>query len=124
MVVPVNLRPYQEEIQLGNEFAVIFLKLPLDIPDPVTRLAAVRARMERVKTSPEAVANRTLIRLVGHLPDRLERWIIRLFGTKATAVLTNVPGPEETRCIWRALRSHAGWPGCRRSPGSAWDFAH
>lgn len=95
-VVPVNLRPYQEEIQLGNQFAVIFLKLPLDIPDPVTRLAAVRARMERVKTSPEAVANRTLIRLVGHLPDRLERWIIRLFGTKATAVLTNVPGPEET----------------------------
>ncbi len=95
-VVPVNLRPYQEEIQLGNEFAVIFLNLPLDIPDPVTRLAAVRARMERVKTSPEAVANRTLIRLVGHLPDRLERWIIRLFGTKATAVLTNVPGPEET----------------------------
>jgi len=109
-VVPVNLRPYQEEIQLGNEFAVIFLKLPLDIPDPVTRLAAVRARMERVKTSPEAVANRTLIRLVGHLPDRLERWIIRLFGTKATAVLTNVPGPEETRYL-------AGAPVAR---GLAW----
>jgi WS/DGAT/MGAT family acyltransferase len=95
-VVPVNLRPYQEEIQLGNEFAVIFLKLPLDIPDPAARLAAVRARMERVKTSPEAVANRALIRTVGRLPDRLERWMIRLFGTKATAVLTNVPGPEET----------------------------
>ena len=109
-VVPVNLRPYQEEIQLGNEFAVIFLKLPLDISDPVTRLAAVRARMERVKTSPEAVANRTLIRLVGHLPDRLERWIIRLFGTKATAVLTNVPGPEETRYL-------AGAPVAR---GLAW----
>lgn len=109
-VVPVNLRPYQEEIQLGNEFAVIFLKLPLDIPDPVTRLAAVRARMEQVKTSPEAVANRTLIRLVGHLPDRLERWIIRLFGTKATAVLTNVPGPEETRYL-------AGAPVAR---GLAW----
>lgn len=109
-VVPVNLRPYQEEIQLGNEFAVIFLKLPLDIPDPVTRLAAVRARMERVKTSPEAVANRTLIRLVGHLPDPLERWIIRLFGTKATAVLTNVPGPEETRYL-------AGAPVAR---GLAW----
>jgi WS/DGAT/MGAT family acyltransferase len=95
LAVPVNLRPYQEEIQLGNEFAVIFLKLPLDIPDPVMRLATVRARMERVKTSPEAVANRALIRWVGRLPDRLERGLIRLFGTKATAVLTNVPGPEE-----------------------------
>jgi WS/DGAT/MGAT family acyltransferase len=95
LAVPVNLRPYQEAIQLGNEFAVIFLQLPLDIPDPVRRLATVRTRMERVKTSPEAVANRALIRWVGHLPDRLERWMIRLFGTKATAVLTNVPGPEE-----------------------------
>jgi diacylglycerol O-acyltransferase len=95
LAVPVNLRPYQEEICLGNEFAVIFVALPLDVADPVARLAAVRARMGRVKTSPEAVANRALIRLVGRLPDWLERWIIRLFGTKATAVMTNVPGPEE-----------------------------
>lgn len=109
-VVPVNLRPYQEEIQLGNEFAVIFLQLPLDIPDPVARLAAVRARMERVKTSPEAVANRALIRTVGRLPDRLERWMIRLFGTKATAVLTNVPGPEETLYL----------AGARVARGLAW----
>ena len=109
-VVPVNLRPYQEEIHLGNEFAVIFLKLPLDVLDPVARLATVRARMERVKTSPEAVANRALIRLVGRLPDGLERGMIRWFGTKATAVLTNVPGPEEPMSL-------AGAPVAR---GLAW----
>jgi WS/DGAT/MGAT family acyltransferase len=96
LVVPVNLRPYQEDIQLGNQFAVVFLKLPLDVVDPVARLAAVRARMERVKTSPEAVANLLLIRLVGGLPGGLERGLLRLLGLKATAVLTNVPGPEET----------------------------
>ena len=95
LAVPVNLRPYQEEIRLGNEFAVIFVELPLDVPDPVVRLAMVRTRMGRVKSSPEAVANRALIRMVGRLPGWLERWVLRLFGTKATAVMTNVPGPEE-----------------------------
>ncbi len=95
VAVPVNLRPYQEEIRLGNQFAVIFLELPLDVADPVARLAAVGARMERVKASPEAVANQVLIRMVGRLPDWLERGVLRLFGTKATAVVTNVPGPEE-----------------------------
>ena len=95
LAVPVNLRPYQEEIQLGNQFAVVFLKLPLDVADPVARLAAVRARMERVKASPEALANYLVIRLVGGLPHWLERGILRLFGMKATAVLTNVPGPEQ-----------------------------
>ncbi len=95
LAVPVNLRPYQEEIQLGNQFAVVFLKLPLDVTDPVTRLAAVRARMERVKASPEALANALVIRLVGSLPNGLEQGLLRLLGLKATAVLTNVPGPEE-----------------------------
>ena len=94
LAVPVNLRPYQEEIRLGNEFAVIFLELPLDVTDPVARLAAVRARMERVKSSPEAAANQVLIRMVGGLPNWLERGILQLFGMKATAVVTNVPGPE------------------------------
>jgi WS/DGAT/MGAT family acyltransferase len=96
LVVPVNLRPYQEEIQLGNQFAVVFLKLPLNVVDPVARLAAVRARMERAKASPEAMANLLLIRLVGRLPGGLEQGLLRLLGLKATAVLTNVPGPEET----------------------------
>ena len=95
LAVPVNLRPYQEEIQLGNQFAVVFLKLPLDVADPVARLAAVRARMERVKASPEALANALMIRLVGGLPNGLEQGVLRLLGLKATAVLTNVPGPEE-----------------------------
>jgi WS/DGAT/MGAT family acyltransferase len=110
LVVPFNLRPYQEEIRLGNEFAVIFLNLPLDIPDPVARLKAVRARMERVKASPEAVANRWLIKLVGRFPRWLEYGIMQLYGTKATAVLTNVPGPEEKLYLAGSLIEQGlGW---------------
>ncbi|MCB1770208.1 MAG: wax ester/triacylglycerol synthase family O-acyltransferase [Candidatus Competibacteraceae bacterium] len=110
LAVPFNLRPYQEEIRLGNQFAVIFLSLPLDIIDPVARLKAVRTRMERVKASPEAVANRLLIKLVGWFPRWLEQGIMRLYGTKATAVLTNVPGPEEKLYLAGALIERGlGW---------------
>ncbi len=95
LVVPVNLRPYQEDIELGNRFAVIFLKLPLAIADPAARLAAIRVRTEQAKSSLEAVANLAVIGMMGRLPAWLERLALRLYGLKATAVMTNVPGPEE-----------------------------
>lgn len=94
LVEPVNLRPYQEHIRLGNEFAVVFLNLPLSIADPAARLTAVRAQTERVKRSPEAVANLALIDLIGRLPTWLERWVLWLYGMRASLVMTNVPGPE------------------------------
>lgn len=94
LVEPVNLRPYQEHVCLGNEFAVIFLKLPLSITDPAERLTVVRAQTERVKRSPEAVANLALIDFIGRLPTWLERWVLRLYGMRASLVMTNVPGPE------------------------------
>lgn len=95
LVVPVNLRPYEEEIRLGNQFAVVFPCLPLGIADPVTRLKAIRTRMERIKILPEAMANRVMINRVGWLPAWLEQWALWLFGMRATAVMINVPGPEE-----------------------------
>nr|MBZ4194190.1 wax ester/triacylglycerol synthase family O-acyltransferase [Candidatus Contendobacter sp.] len=94
LVEAVNLRPYQEEIRLGNEFAVIFLKAPLGMADPAERLTAVRAQTDRVKASPEAVANLALIDFIGRLPTGLERWVLRLYGMRASLVMTNVPGPE------------------------------
>lgn len=95
LVVPVNLRPYEEGIQLGNKFAVVFPKLPLGVTDPIARLAAIQAQMGRIKASPEAAASLTMLNLVGWLPAWVERWALRLFGMRATAVMTNVPGPEE-----------------------------
>jgi len=94
VIEAVNLRPYQDEIRLGNEFAVVFLKLPLGIPDPVARLALVRARMTAIKQSLAAMANLALIDWVGRLPAWLERGVLRLYGMRGTVVMTNVPGPE------------------------------
>lgn len=94
LLIPTNLRPYQEEIRLGNEFGAILLKLPSGIVDPLVRLAEVRACMDRIKGTPEALANQLILDLARWLPGWLERLILRGFGTKATAVVTNVPGPE------------------------------
>ncbi|MDS4042436.1 MAG: wax ester/triacylglycerol synthase family O-acyltransferase [Candidatus Competibacter sp.] len=96
LMVPVNMRPYQEEIRLGNEFAVILLELPLGIADPVRRLAEVRARMDRIKGTPEVLANRLVLNVAGWLPVWVERLALRWFGRKATVAMTNVPGPEQT----------------------------
>jgi WS/DGAT/MGAT family acyltransferase len=96
LLVPVNMRPYQGEIRLGNEFAVILLEVPLGIADPVERLAAVRARMDRIKGTPEVLANRLILNLGGWLPAWVERLALRWFGLKATVAMTNVPGPEQT----------------------------
>ena len=31
---------------------------------------------------------------IGRLPTWLERWVLRLYGMRASLVMTNVPGPE------------------------------
>lgn len=95
LMTPVNLRAYEEEIRLGNQFAVVFPKLPISVPDPMNQLKIIQTQMDRITILPAAMANLTVIHLAGHLPAWLERLALELFGKKATAVLTNVPGPEE-----------------------------
>ncbi len=95
LIVPVNLRAYAEEIRLGNQFAVVFPKLPLGVTHPATRLKIVQMQMDRLRILPEAIANLGMINLVGRLPARLEKLALRWFSMKATAVVTNVPGSEE-----------------------------
>jgi hypothetical protein len=52
--------------------------------------------MAAIKGSPEAAVTFGLLNAVGMLPLAIEQQVIELFGSKATAVLTNVPGPRET----------------------------
>lgn len=92
--IPVNLRPIERALELGNEFALVFLALPVGIEDPHERLLTVKKRMDAIKDSPEALIAFGLLNLVGISPSQLSDQIVNLFGTKATAVLTNVPGPR------------------------------
>jgi diacylglycerol O-acyltransferase / wax synthase len=92
--VPVNLRAADRAHELGNAFGLVFLKLPVGIADPARRLRAIKKEMDELKRSPEALVAFGVLSLMGLAPVEVEQVGLRFFGSKATAVLTNVPGPR------------------------------
>jgi WS/DGAT/MGAT family acyltransferase len=94
-VVPVNLRPFDEACQLGNQFGLVFLSLPVGMADPLDRLFEVRRRMNAIKDTPEALVAFQILRAMGLAPKPVFDVVLSLFGAKGTAVVTNVAGPRE-----------------------------
>jgi WS/DGAT/MGAT family acyltransferase len=96
-LVPVNLRPLDEPVprELGNHFGVVFLRLPVHLEEPRRRLLELARRMGEVKRSPEAVLTFGALEVLGYAPAAVERELVDVFGSKATLVATNVPGPRE-----------------------------
>jgi diacylglycerol O-acyltransferase len=94
-MVPVNLRPPEGEIRLGNRFGLVPLELPVGIGNPVARLQEVRRRMDALKEGYQAVLSYVLLEVVGRTPKLVQDPILGWLAGKASAVMTNVPGPRE-----------------------------
>jgi diacylglycerol O-acyltransferase len=92
-IIPVNLRTEEEMGKLGNKFGLVFLSLPVSIEDPMKRLAEVSRRMSALKDSSEAAVALGILNIMGLSAAEIQSLILTIFATKATAVLTNVPGP-------------------------------
>jgi WS/DGAT/MGAT family acyltransferase len=92
--VPVSLRPLEHAKKLGNHFGLVFLDLPIGEPNPLRRLERIAASMREIKRSRQAVMSFGLLAVLGMGPSALQRPALELFGRKATAVATNVPGPQ------------------------------
>ena len=92
-VVPVNLRQPGTEHELGNKFGLVFLSLPVGIADPVERLGELRRRMDGLKGSLEAPVAFGILNGIGLSPQPVQDLVVSIFGTKGTAVMTNVMGP-------------------------------
>ena len=108
--IPVNLRPFEEAIKLGNAFGLVFLSLPVGIVDRQQRFNVVHKRMEELKSSPEAAVAITLLNAAGMFPKEVENAAFRIYHAKATAVLTNVPGPtQQLYFAGSPLRYMMGW---------------
>jgi len=119
-MVPFNLRALQEPIsrELGNHFGLVLAELPLATEGPSERLRAVHSRMDQLKRSPDASLSYGLLTVAGSLSERAERRIVDLFSSKASAVMTNVPGPRETvrfagvpvstALVWAPTSGHIG----------------
>lgn len=96
VAVPFNLRPLRQPIEtLGNQFGLVLVCLPVEVNDPVMRFRQVQENMNRLKRSYQAQVTYSLLDLFGRGPDMLERRALSLLSNKASAVLTNVPGPKE-----------------------------
>lgn len=91
--VPVNLRRPEEMSKMGNKFGLVFLTLPVSVEDPLERLDEVHLRMVELKNSPEAIVALGVLNVIGPSPTEIQSLIVKTFATKATAVMTNVPGP-------------------------------
>jgi len=93
-LVPVNLRPMERAYKLGNQFGLVFLDLPIGLENPVERLYAVRANMDALKGSYQPVLALGLLAAMGSGPRMLQEVLLTALARNATAVMTNVPGPQ------------------------------
>ncbi len=93
--VPVNLRPLDAPLELGNRFGLVFLSLPVSIDDMLERLLELKDRMDAIKNSSEAIVSFGILNAIGLMTNDLEQNLINVFGNKASLVMTNVPGPQQ-----------------------------
>jgi diacylglycerol O-acyltransferase / wax synthase len=96
VMVPFNLRPLDEPVSsdLGNEFALVLLALPVGVEEPGARMRDVKMRMDGIKRSHEGAISFGILSAIGMTPTQVESRLIGFFSEKASAVVTNVPGPR------------------------------
>lgn len=94
-LVPVHIPGGRAEDGLGNHFSLVFVDLPITIADRRARLVEAKARMDRVKAEPDAIVGLSVIAAMGIASREVEHLGVDLFTSKASAIVTNVAGPEE-----------------------------
>ncbi len=94
-ICPVDLRPRDRAPELGNQFGLVFLDLPVEIADPAERVVELKHRMDEIKKSPEAIIAYAIIEAMGSATQGIEDQILDIFSSRGSAVMTNVPGPRQ-----------------------------
>ena len=97
-LVPVSVRTSGERGTYNNRVSAMIAALPVGLEDPAERLAAIRAQMDDLKESKQAVAGEVLTSLSGFAPSMLlalgTRVAMRIPQRNVNTVTTNVPGPQ------------------------------
>jgi len=94
-MVPVNLRGPGKPKSLGNKFGLVPLLLPIGIEHPVERVLEVHRRMHELKEGYMPVIAMAILGMTGLAPRMVQKQVLDLLASKATAVMTNVPGPQQ-----------------------------
>ena len=97
-MVPVSVRRPGEQGVYNNRVSAVFARLPVGLDDPEARLADIRAQMDGIKASKQAVAGDVLAQLSGFAPPLLlalgSRVMTRSARLNMDTATTNVPGPQ------------------------------
>lgn len=108
--IMVNLRGHTFDEDLGNNFGLVFLTLPLDQEQSSLRLEKIKQGMDLLKASAEYVASYVILNILGSLPAWIEDVAIRILDRKGTVVSTNVPGPRhQIYLAGTPIRSLIAW---------------
>jgi WS/DGAT/MGAT family acyltransferase len=98
-MVPVSVRRRGEKGVYNNRVSAVFAGLPVGLEDPAARLESIRAEMDGVKSSKQAVAGDVLTSLSGFAPPGLLALGSRLVTASPRlnmhTATTNVPGPQQ-----------------------------
>ena len=95
-LVPVSVRTQDQRGAAGNRIAAMRGPLPVWVDDPVERLAVVRAAMDDLKESKQAIGAEVLTSVQMFAPPTVLAQASRVnFSTRLFNMLvTNVPGPQ------------------------------
>lgn len=98
-LVPVSVRAPGEERIYENRVSLLLASLPVEVADPVERLAAVRAHLAALKAAREAEAGEAMTSIARYEPFPLLslglRLLFRAPQRNIVTVTTNVPGPRQ-----------------------------
>jgi diacylglycerol O-acyltransferase len=98
-LVPVSVRRPGEQGVYNNRVSAMFAELPVGVVDHAARLELVRAQMDGLKQSKQAVAGDVLTSLSGFAPPMLLALGARLAARSPSlgvqTGVTNVPGPQQ-----------------------------
>ena len=95
--VPVSTRVSEEHGDLGNRLTQLIAPLPVEIPDPVSRLRTIQDAMTGLKEDRQALGAEIIAGAQDFAPPTILAQSTRLnFSTRAYNVLvTNIPGPQQ-----------------------------
>jgi WS/DGAT/MGAT family acyltransferase len=103
--VPVDIRSrLPDDIQpgegaLGNYFGTVFVPLPVDGESALERLFRIKHETRRLKKSWQPGLSCALTGAASMVPEVWRQPLADLFYRKASAVVSNVPGTQETRYL-------------------------
>jgi diacylglycerol O-acyltransferase / wax synthase len=95
-LVPVSIRTQDQRGTTGNRIAAMRGPLPVYVEDPIVRLRTVKAGMDGLKESKQAVGAEVLANVQNFAPPTILAQASRLnFSTRLfNLIVTNVPGPQ------------------------------